>query len=401
MPQDRFDCLRIGQEAEILHIITEADVNSFVRLTGDDNPLHVSSAYAERTTMRKRVVHGMLSASFISTMIGVKLPGEGSLWYEQQLRFLKPVHIGDEIRVWARITAKSASQRIVVLDTVVFDQDGERVIEGEAKVRVLELLRDNMPEVKEKASMEEKGLIIVTGASRGIGASVARELGLAGFAVGVNYLSNREAAEGVVQDIEQAGGRAAAFQADVTDFEAVQALATQAKENFGPIHGVVNNASGTIAPVDFLHAEWIDFQKHLDVQIKASVHLIQAALPDMIEARDGVVVNIASVFADNLPPAKLAPYVTSKAALRALSRSLATDYGPKGVRVNSVSPGMTQTDLITDVPEKAKMVAKAQTPLRRLGDPEDIAGVVAFLFSDKGRFITGQDIRACGGVVMP
>ena len=101
---DKFEAIQIGDEAEIFHTISEKDVDSFVALTGDNNPLHVDEDFASKTTFKKRVVHGMLTASFISTMIGAKLPGTGSLLYEQQIRFLSPVRIGGIIRVWAKVT---------------------------------------------------------------------------------------------------------------------------------------------------------------------------------------------------------------------------------------------------------------------------------------------------------
>ena len=130
------------------------------------------------------------------------------------------------------------------------------------------------------------------------------------------------------------------------------------------------------------------------------MNLCQACLPLLLEQGSGCIVNIGSIYADNVPPLKLAHYTMAKAALAALTRSLAAEYGPKGIRVNTVSPGMTSTDLIADVPEKVKMVTKMQTPLRRLAEPRDIAGVVAFLFDPRARHITGHNLRVAGGVVM-
>ena len=138
MLEDRFDTIHVDDEAEILHVITTKDVDTFVELTGDNNPLHVDDDFASKTTFKKRIVHGMLTASFISTIIGTKIPGPGSLWYEQQIRFLAPVRIGSRIRVWAKVLHKSISQRIIVLETVIFDEQERRVIEGEAKVKVLD-----------------------------------------------------------------------------------------------------------------------------------------------------------------------------------------------------------------------------------------------------------------------
>lgn len=132
--EDRFDKINVGDEAEILRTITSNDVDAFVKLTGDNNPLHVDNAYASKTMLQGKIVHGMLTASFISTLIGTKLPGKGALWYEQRTRFLKPVYIGEKIRVWGKVKKKSLAIRALVLEVVVFGDDNRRVVECDAKV---------------------------------------------------------------------------------------------------------------------------------------------------------------------------------------------------------------------------------------------------------------------------
>jgi acyl dehydratase len=135
--EDKYTEINVNDEAEIYHTITSGDVESFVRLTGDDNPLHVDDAFAAHTMLKQRIVHGMLTASFISTLIGTKLPGRGALWYEQHIRFIEPVHIGEKIRIWARVKQKSAALRVLVLDVAIFNDKGIRVVECEARVKVV------------------------------------------------------------------------------------------------------------------------------------------------------------------------------------------------------------------------------------------------------------------------
>ncbi len=392
--KDRFEEIQIGDEAELFHTITAKDVDVFVDLTGDDNPLHVDDEYASRTTYKNRVVHGMLTASFISTVIGTKLPGTGSLWYEQRTSFLAPVRIGQEIRIWVQVKQKSTAQRIVVLETVIFGDDGRRVIEGTAKVKVVK------PEIKAEEVMknEKKGAIIVSGASGGIGSAIAMALAADGYPVVINYLRDGQSAERVVNEIVSAAGQAIKYQADVSDSLAVQEMVKKALSAFENISGVVNNASGPMQMKDFTDLTWSDMQNHIDIQIKGAFNLSQAALTHLQQGNNGVVLNIASVCVDN-PPVKMLPYNLAKAALIAFSNSLAVEYGPQGIRVNCISPGMTLTDLISDIPEKGKMLTKMQTPLRRLAEPDDISGLCAFLFSEKARHITGQNFRVCGGVV--
>lgn len=135
--EDRFAGIQVNDEAEIFHTMTSEDVESFVKLIGDDNPIHINALYAAQTILKEPIVHGMLTASFISALIGTKLPGKGALWYEQHTRFVEPVHIGDTIRVWARVKQKSAPLRVLVLEVAVFNDKGRKVVECEAKVKVV------------------------------------------------------------------------------------------------------------------------------------------------------------------------------------------------------------------------------------------------------------------------
>jgi 3-oxoacyl-[acyl-carrier protein] reductase len=394
MRRDRFVEIRVGDEARFTHCLTQQDVDRFVDLTRDDNPLHTDAAFAGRTEFKKPVVHGMLTASFLSRVIGAELPGPGAVWYEQTLRFLSPARVNEAITVLARVTQKSEAQRILILSTKITGDDGRLLVEGEAKVKVIET------QIEEDSMSQDKGAVIITGASRGIGAAVARTLAADGFAVAVNYDQDEAGAFEVARSIETAGGRAMVFRADVTDEVAVQAMVEAVEAAFGPLSGVVNNAGGPVRLQTFDALAWEDFQSHLDVQLKGAFHVCQAVLPRLVARGGGVVINIGSVAAENVPPIRMTAYAAAKAALMCLSRSLAQEFGPKGVRVNCVAPGMVNTGLIANFPDKAKMVTKMQTPLRRLAEQGDVAGAVAFLFSERAAFLSGQTLRVCGGATM-
>ncbi|MGE4557708.1 MAG: SDR family oxidoreductase [Desulfovibrionaceae bacterium] len=398
MSQDPFLLIQVGQSEEFEHTITQEDVDAFVRLTGDDNPLHVSETFAATTTLQKPVVHGMLTASFVSTMIGTKLPGEGALWFEQSFRFLAPVRVGETIRICSKVAHKSPGQRMLVVETEIFGSGGRRVLEGEGKVKMVE------PKVQEdrKAPSHEKGAVIISGAGRGIGAAIARELARQGYAVCINYRSSEGAAVVLCKDIVESGGRAITYQADISDPSAVGAMVAESSKTFGRLSGVVCNASPTVEPLGFEALTWSNFQQQLDVQLKGSFQLVHTALSDLLcEGNQGRVVIISSIYADAAPPPKIAPYVAAKAALNALIKSLAVEFGPRGLRVNGIAPGMTETAFIMNTPQKAKLLNKMQSSLRTLGTPEDVANVAGFLFSDKSLHMNGQILRVCGGTVMP
>jgi 3-oxoacyl-[acyl-carrier protein] reductase len=337
----------------------------------------------------------MLAASYVSTLVGTRLPGPGALWAQQNFQWRAPVFIGDELEITLRVTHKSEGARTLTIEINAVNQNRQVVMEGDGTVMVLEERKTtrNLP-LSERAAL-------VTGGSRGIGAAIARSLAQSGARVIINYLKNERAAAELQAQIENAGGDAIAIQADVTDRDSIERLVDQARNHFGkPVDVLINNASGATPAQPFVETDWATIQTHFDTQIRGAFNCIQAVLPAMLEAQSGRIVNIGSIYAWNSPPANLTGYVVAKAALKAFTKSLAVELGPKGVRVNLVSPGMTETDLISDVPERLRKVQAMQTPLRRLATPDDVARAVVFLCSDAADFITGADIPVCGGATL-
>lgn len=393
----RFEEIEVGAVQSLTHALTQEDVRRFAELTGDFNPMHVDPAFARRTSFGRPIVHGMLSASFISTMIGMLLPGPGALWVSQTLEFLQPAYVGDTLTVTATVARKSTATRLLVLQVTVANQFGHELLRGEATVRMLEPRADS-----ERGVMNETAskVVVITGGSRGIGAATARRLAADDHAVVVNYVSADAEANALVDGIRAAGGRALAVRGDVSDPAAVDALFRAAEDAFAAVDVVVHCAAPLPVPQPFEEMQAETLARHFDVQVRGAFLCAQRALPAMIKAQSGAVVLLGSIFAEGTPPPQQAAYVAAKAALSALGRALAVEYGPKGVRVNIVAPGMTQTDMLAHIPEKAKVLARMNTPLRRLGDPADVAEVIAFLVGPGARHISGETIRVCGGLVM-
>ncbi|MEW5946142.1 MAG: SDR family oxidoreductase [bacterium] len=245
-----------------------------------------------------------------------------------------------------------------------------------------------------------RGAALITGAGRGIGAAVARKLAADGFKIVVNYHESQDEAESVVADIKEAGGDAFAHRADVRRPDETAAMAEAACRRFGKIDVLVNNATSPISHSTFDNLEWSDVEEQIDIHLKAVFNACKVVLPNMVDNERGRIINITTVYADNVPPARMHGYVIAKSALQALTKTLAVEYGPKGITVNNVAPGMTETSFIADVPDKAKMVTSMQTPLRRLAQPQDVAAAVAFLAGDDASYITGETVRVCGGQIM-
>jgi 3-oxoacyl-[acyl-carrier protein] reductase len=248
-------------------------------------------------------------------------------------------------------------------------------------------------------------VVLVTGASRGIGAAIARAFGKEKAFVIVNYLQNEEAAEKVVSSCIELGGDGWAIQADVTSESDINRMVEQILMEVGKIDIVINNAfkSYKFDPEQrkmVWDLKWEDYQAQIDGAVRSAHYMCQAVLPIMKKQSQGSIVNIIS----NLVERTLVPYHeynTAKTALMGYSRNLAAELGSFGIRVNCVAPGLVYpTDASKNTKEEVKEMIIAQTPLRRIATPEDIAGPVLFLASDWSQFMTGQTLFVDGGFVM-
>lgn len=240
-----------------------------------------------------------------------------------------------------------------------------------------------------------KKVALVTGASRGIGRAVALELAREGYAVCVNYAQNQAAGLETVSALTALGREAMAFQADVADRQAVEAMVRAAEAAFGPVTLLVNNAGisrqGLFQDVD--DALWDRFWA---VNVTGARNAIRAVLPAMLHEKRGCIVNMSSIWGLRGASCEVA-YATTKAALVGLTRSLALELAPSGIRVNAVAPGCVDTDMVRALGAETRALLAEQTPLGRLGTPEDVAQAVAFLASERAAFLTGQILTADGG----
>ena len=238
---------------------------------------------------------------------------------------------------------------------------------------------------------------VVTGASKGIGAGVAKVLGAAGAAVVVNYASDMAGAEKVVAEIAAKGGSAIAVQADMSKAADVTRLFDEAAKAFGELDVLVNNAGVyQFATLDEITEE--HYRRQFDVNVLGPLLATREALKHF-GPNGGSVINVSSNASTAAHPA-LSVYSGTKAALDAITRSLAAELGPRKIRVNSVNPGVTDTEGLTTVGVRGSEFEQqlvASTPLRRLGEPEDIAKVALFLASDLSSWVTGAVILASGG----
>ncbi|HYE41471.1 MAG TPA: SDR family oxidoreductase [Ramlibacter sp.] len=248
-------------------------------------------------------------------------------------------------------------------------------------------------------------VVLVTGASRGTGAAIARAFAAGQATVAVNYLRNAEAAAEVVEACRRAGGDAFAVQADVTQEDQVQRLVRQVVDEAGRIDVLVNNAfrAQSFDPEQrrtFADLSWAEYQAQFDGAVGAAFHLCRAVLPHFRARAEGAIVNIVSNLVEH-PVVPYHAYTTAKSALVGFSRNLAGELGPLGIRVNCVAPGLvypTEGSAGTRAQFRESLIEA--TPLRRLARPEDVAGPVLFLASPWSGFVTGQVLLVDGGMVM-
>ena len=236
---------------------------------------------------------------------------------------------------------------------------------------------------------------LVTGASRGIGKAIAAELAEAGCAVCINYLEHRAQAEELAEAIRSRGGSAIAVQADVADRAAVEAMVRTAEAALGPVTLLVNNA-GIAGQIQFQDITDEDWQRMLDVNLLGAVRTIRAALPDLLHRKHGSIVTISSIWGQTGASCE-SHYAASKAALIGLTKSLAQELGPSGIRVNCVAPGVIDTDMNAMHSGETMRGLAAETPLGRIGTADEVAQSVLYLCSERASFITGQVLGVTGG----
>jgi 3-oxoacyl-[acyl-carrier protein] reductase len=372
-------------------VVTAEEVDAFARLSGDLNPLHTDAGYAGRQGFSGRVVHGALVGAFLSRVLGMELPGPGAMWLSQSTRFLQPVYIGDRIEVRVTVKHKGEALRALLLETVVTNQRGDVVLQGEAKVMMLEQTR--------KLPWNET-VALVTGSSRGIGAAIALALGRKGARVAVHYHTRRESAEEVAAGVRAAGGEAAVLEADLNSVDSLRALAAKTRERFGPVHVLVNNASPRIERKPATELSWDEMERYWSAYVRSAHVLGQELIPGMKEQGHGRIVQVLTSAIFNTPPPELGAYVAAKAALWGLSKVLAVELAPHGITVNAVSPSAVVTDQWEGVPDTRKRAMALRNPMRSLATPEDVANAVVHLAGEEARYVTGQNLLLTGGEVM-
>ncbi len=236
---------------------------------------------------------------------------------------------------------------------------------------------------------------LVTGSSRGIGRAAAIKLAKAGYNVCVNCVEREDKAAETVEEIRSLGVSSIYVKADVSDPDAVRSMVQKAREELGSIDVLVSNAgiAGQIQIQDVSKEQW---DRYFAVNVGGAFNCIQSVLPDMLKKKSGCIVTVSSIWGLNGASCE-SVYSATKAALVGFTKSIAMELAPSGIRANCVAPGVIVTDMLSALPDGTLPMLSEETPLRRLGTPEEIGALIAFLCSEDAGFITGQVITSDGG----
>jgi 3-oxoacyl-[acyl-carrier protein] reductase len=395
----------IGLQETLEFTATRELVDAFASLSGDDNPLHMDDRAAKASGFPQRVAHGVLSLAFLSALIGKKLPGAGALWRSLKVNWLRPVFPGDTIRITGEVTQVSGSTGSILIGFSALNQNGTLVFQGDAQVGtgdpVVQLAEAppaplRLAQADPAPERSARPAFIITGGSRGIGRAIALQLGRSGHPLALVFNHGEEAARSAVAAIEQSGGRACAVRMDLR--RPVDSAAIRGAEAvLGPLLGLVHAASPPLQNLPFDQLSSGAYENYFRVYIGGAVEIVQLLMESMKENRFGRVVLMGSAATIGAPPARMSAYVTAKSAVTGLCKTLAVELGPMGVTVNTISPGLTMTDLTRDYSPRMQMAEAMRNPMRRLALPEDAAALVAFLLSPAASYLTGADIPLTGG----
>ncbi|MEO7081991.1 MAG: glucose 1-dehydrogenase [Flavobacteriales bacterium] len=337
----------------------------------------------------------------LSTLVGMAMPGRSATFQEFMLESTAPSQQGPAVgQLLSTLTHLSAPTNTIT-QQVEFHLGETLSAQGKVSVRIADasFTTLSMEELSQKSrghGLQDK-VVLITGSSRGLGATTAKLFAVHGARVVINYRSSEEQARAIVEEIQAFGGQGLAIRADVTSEADVEQMVKEVISHWGTVDILVNNAAGNFHPAPFRDTPWSKVQEDLDVIVKGAYLVSQAVLPEFLRKGSGSIINVSSIAAEVPPPGQV-KYVVAKAALNGLSRSLAVEFAEKNIRVNVVVPSFMKTDFTSGFDRVAIGKLKATSPMKRLAEPHEIAESILFLASDRSGYITGQKIMVTGGL---
>ena len=390
-----------GDRDDFRFLITNRMVREAVQLLELGRPVGPGRNISSTNIEHAFHIPHLLAASLLSTSIGMCRPGKHATFLDYNVRFTGILEPDRPYEFTGEVSHVSKATRIIKKNVTISKEDKNGIL-ASGKVNALVNPRPSaMPTMKFlRESTTDTGLrekiVLVTGASRGIGETIAKMFAAFGSFVAVNYYRGKDDAERIVDEIRSEGGRSISIQADVTDPDQVRRMVGRVIGEYDGVHILVNNAVRDFIPLKFLELSWDEVQKDIDVAVRGTFQCCQEIIPVMIRQGGGKIINISTVATDIPPPEQL-KYVVAKSAVVGLTRSLAAEFAPKNIQVNMIVPGFVETDLVSHIPEVFRKKIAEETPMRRLATPIDVAHAAIFLASSYSAYTTGQRLLVTGG----
>jgi enoyl-[acyl-carrier protein] reductase I len=403
-----FDELAVGDTASLTRTLSKRDIELFAVVSGDVNPAHLDPAYAETDFFHGVIAHGMWGGALVSAVLGTQLPGPGTIYLGQDLRFRRPVRIGDVITTRVTLREKRAEHRTCIFDCLLQNQRGEPVITGTAEVmapaeKVIRprpplpavTLHENGPDPFDLRG--KRGLIVGIANEHSIAFGCARALRDAGADLAITYLNDK--AEPHVRPLGESLECAHILPCDLREDGALESVFGTLSESWDKLDFVLHSVA--FAPREDLHGRVVDcsatgFAQAMEVSCHSFVRMARLAEPLMT---DGGTLLTVTFYGSARVVDHYNLMGPVKAALESAVRYMASELGPKGIRVHAISPGPIKTRAASGIDRFDELLAQAaaRTPQRHLAEISDVGGLAHFLVSDAARRITGTVIPVDGG----
>jgi 3-oxoacyl-[acyl-carrier protein] reductase len=394
------DQINKGDEEKFQFLISRNHLSMFYEILTESLSSDQQSDYLNWTDTRE--TSNLLTTCLFSTFVGICIPGKHATFIDFASSFSDPIEYYKKYTFKGQVKFKSQSTQTLVENISIHDAENQEKVTASGKINVkvneppakmpsIEFLKNNALDLNLKNK-----IVLITGASRGIGETTAKLFSLHGGKIAINYFQSEEEANEIVKEITAGGGEAFAIRADVSDRQQVKQMVSKIRQNYGAIDVLINNAVRDAYPIPFMELSWADIQKDIDVTIKGAFNCCQEVIPLMLENKGGKIINISTIFTKK-PPPNQSKYVISKSGLEGLTRSLAMELAANNIQVNMVIPSIVETDLSKGVPKIFMQGTKNDTPMKRNATSIDVAKAVIFLASSLAEFTTGEKIMVTGG----
>lgn len=387
---------KIGQTAAVSVLISSDLVDSFAKLSGDHNPIHMDDKVAKAAGYGKRVVHGMVGASFVSNLIGNQLPGPGALWLEQSFNFLKPIRIGDELRICGTVTKVWEAKSVLQMQIEIHNQKEESVLTGTGIISFNTSIRNN--ELDNPIDHYEGSKnIVVFGATGDIGSALCTELAKQNYEIFFQYFDNKSKAEVLKDKLIKAGSPYVSYlQADVSNEKDLRKITSFLEKSGKGWLNFVHLAGEKITECDCSDLIYEDFVETLQIQLKSSMHMSKFLVPKMRAETFGRIIYVSS--AETI--AKASPtwvaYGIAKTATQTYFQYLAKEVGKFGITVNCILPHMIDTQYTQSISPLKKNLIASKTSLGTLCKVEDVVTEIIHKLNRSASGINGKLIEIGG-----